>query len=290
MNSLRSLSSRSRTELLRTVRTPALSYKSGDATKDSAVLDPILTQSSEHRNFSTVLARDDNRVDYDEHMHNSVFHSQQIVGPNVSVKGVQLNLAQSVQANKETNTFDKILVLISHGEMRSLQDESLQSSDQCPSLSNKGIGQALDLARHIANYCNKETRLLPQLFMVAPMRGTIESALLAFPNLSPGSIHSIPWHCSSQFMGLSGDGDSTELTSQFPDIHFDLGTGLNTDSNTDGPSQFLNWLKKRNERVIVVSNNSYWHRSLIKSVIPQNLNNSFVKEGSITSIGIKFLG
>ena len=118
-------------------------------------------------------------------------------------------------------------------------------------ISKQGIGQALDLARHIANYCNKETRLLPQLFMVAPMRGTIESALLAFPNLSPGSIHSIPWHCSSQFMGLSGDGDSTELTSQFPDIHFDLGTGLNTDSNTDGPSQFLNWLKKRNERVIV---------------------------------------
>lgn len=281
MNSLRVFSTKSRTDLLRTVRARAFSYKS-DATQDSAVLDQTLNVPLDNRNFSTVItSRDDGNLDYD-HMHNFVF--QQIVDTDVSVKGVELNLAQSVKANKDMDTFDKILVLVSHGEMRSLQDAKNKVSENCPSLSNKGIGQALDLSRQTATYCNKETSLIPELFMVAPMKSAIESALLAFPNFSPTSIHSIPWHCNNECMGSFVDEDTVDLTSHFPEIDFDGGT----ESQSDGPSQFLNWLKTRDERVIVVSSNSDWHQSLMKSVIPQHSNDSLVKEGSIKSIGVKF--
>jgi hypothetical protein len=83
--------------------------------------------------------------------------------------------------------------------------------------------------------------------MVAPMKSAIESALLAFPNFSPTSIHSIPWHCNNECMGSFVDEDTVDLTSHFPEIDFDGGT----ESQSDGPSQFLNWLKTRDERVIV---------------------------------------
>lgn len=43
------------------------------------------------------------------------------------------------------------------------------------------------------------------------------------------------------------DEDTVDLTSHFPEIDFDGGT----ESQSDGPSQFLNWLKTRDERVIV---------------------------------------
>ena len=132
MNSLRVFSTKSRTDLLRTVRARAFSYKS-DATQDSAVLDQTLNVPLDNRNFYTVItSRDDGNLDYD-HMHNFVF--QQIVDTDVSVKGVELNLAQSVKANKDMDTFDKILVLVSHGEMRSLQDAKNKVSENCPSLS-----------------------------------------------------------------------------------------------------------------------------------------------------------
>ena len=109
------------------------------------------------------------------------------------------------------------------------------------------------MSRQTAAYCNKETGLIPELFCVAPTMCAVESALLAFPVFAPDSIHSKPWLSKNSFMGPSAvTENSLKLTGSFPGIHFDWeGPLVSGKNNKDTSSLFLDWVKSRDERVIV---------------------------------------
>lgn len=113
----------------------------------------------------------------------------------------------------------------------------------------QGIGHALNVSREIATFCTKDTGLIPQLYVVSPLRCTAESALLAFPHYAPGNIHNKPWICHDKCVDTSFDKNSVhrevqELKDTFPGVDYNLMRETSSDS-------FLSWLKRRNEKVVV---------------------------------------
>ena len=120
------------------------------------------------------------------------------------------------------------------------------------------------MSRQIAAYCNRETGLIPELFCVAPTMWAVEAALLTFPVFAPDSIHSKPWLSKNAFMGSRTLTENTlKLTGRFPGIHFDWKEPMTTGkTNKESSSLFLDWLKSRDERVIV--GESYLHCYTLK--------------------------
>lgn len=93
-----------------------------------------------------------------------------------------------VEAAERRNYFDKILLLIHHGEA------GTDLTEDSP-LTQRGTGQALNLSRRTSLFCNHTTGLQPDLIVVAPMQRAIQTALLALPQYAPHSVRARDWVC-----------------------------------------------------------------------------------------------
>jgi hypothetical protein len=145
-----------------------------------------------------------------------------------------------VLASRAKYSFDKILLLMQHGEDESQicetpsSSSSSSSSMQDPHLTGTGFGQALSLSRRAAAYCNPETGLEPELVVVSPFSRVLQTTMLAFPYSHPGASLSVrnktpPWICHPALVDASGDLSNhpmeiSDLQLTFPGMDYSLYT------------------------------------------------------------------
>jgi hypothetical protein len=134
----------------------------------------------------------------------------------------------------------------------------------------------LDVSRRTAIFFNKETGLQPDLVVVSPLRRAIQSAIISFPTYTPHlSLSNTPWICHPLCMEQANGNksefvsSSEELNRTFPGVDYTLFDEM-VDGNVDElngrekvplfeskvdlmrrTNEFLAWIKKREERVIV---------------------------------------
>jgi broad specificity phosphatase PhoE len=197
---------------------------------------------------------------------------------------------------------DKVVICIRHGESehnvferdlilqgKNLEDEMLHNEDypRDPILTKRGFGQALNIARKVADCCNRDTKLMPELVVVSPLKRATITALLSFPQNSPLSVRNTKWICHPALMEMGkarNPADKVspmeELSSMFPGIDYSL---LREQQDADEKNysmqinnaralseaeskldllaradSFLDWIRNREERVIVVASHSAW--------------------------------
>lgn len=166
-----------------------------------------------------------------------------------------------VQASERRHLYDKILMLVSHGE-----DESQISGleEVTDSLTGRGVGQALNLSRRTATFCTRESGLLPNLFLVGASRKVLQTTFLGFPYDTPHhSIQETPWICHScasscEFPETIQYASVSELEREFTGIDFSLcvdkpidAGDLSNELLLQQATDFLEWLEDRDERVVV---------------------------------------
>lgn len=119
----------------------------------------------------------------------------------------------------------------------------------------KGFGQALSISGETARYCSSKT-LKPELFIVAPQRCAIESALIAFPTFGPESIHGQQWISDTRCTdAITTESDIKRMKGTFPSISFDQTRKDNSD--------FLQYIASREEKIIVISSTPTWIESFL---------------------------
>lgn len=107
----------------------------------------------------------------------------------------------------------------------------------------------MNVSREVSIFCNRNTGLVPQLYVVSPLRCTTESALLAFPQYAPGNVHNMSWICHDKCIDANFHLNSTDQVVKEYEFAF---PGVNYDLMKEGSSEsFLSWLKQREEKVIV---------------------------------------
>jgi hypothetical protein len=179
---------------------------------------------------------------------------------------------QLKEAAKAYDKFDKFVILVAHGETASTnENESSLSSPNDISLSGKGFGQALSVSGETARYCSSKS-LTPQLFIVAPQRCAIESALIAFPTFGPESIYGQRWvsdtRCTDAFATNS---DTQRLQEAFPSISFEHASSDKND--------FIHYITSLEEKIIVISSTPSWIQSFLSEFnhSKRDLNSSQVR-------------
>ena len=139
----------------------------------------------------------------------------------------------------------------------------------------QGFGQALNNARTIADCCNHDTMLIPELVVVSPLKRATMAALLSLPRHSPLSVRNTKWICHPGLIEKSSSNNPADQVSPvqdlslcFPGIDYSLLLGYEaqkagkineTDMSEEESKRdllaradnFLTWLQKRDERVIV---------------------------------------
>lgn len=243
-----------------------------------------------------------------------------------SAKAVEMDLMNAAAAARDTELYDKILILIRPGESAySLFEKEWAESGNDPDgallsekyprdglMTGKGCGQVLDLARRTAIFCNDETGLVPELFVVSPLKRAVQSALLSFPSFAPGSVRDTPWICHGDLMeraGFKADfvSPADELEEFFPGIdysHYRKTMNPAVVNSLEGrniveskkellerTNDFLGWIKARDERVIVVASHSTWFQSFCGFTLkyePEGNGATMFEEGEMRSLGIKF--
>lgn len=244
----------------------------------------------------------------------------------ISARAVEMNLVDAAAAASDNESYDKILVLIRPGESTysvfeqrwsesgNKLDEAV-NSDEYPRdglMTGKGCGQVLDLARQTANFCNDDTGLIPELFVVSPLRRAVQSALLSFPSFAPESVRSVPWICHGGLMeraGLKADFVSAadELEKFFPGIDYShyretidpaVVNSMEVRNAVESKKEllqrtndFLEWIMGRDERVIVVASHSTWFQSFCGFTLnyePSGNGAKMFKEGEMRSVAIRF--
>ncbi|KAL3773490.1 hypothetical protein ACHAWO_012751 [Cyclotella atomus] len=220
-------------------------------------------QHFESQDFSSLaLRRDDGDYYFEEHTDaiisalNSYKGKQSEVvvkshvEPRVTAMARKMDLVEAAQAAKDYESYDKILILMRHGEAKhnefqreyvqrqgkyvtdsSTVEESNMDEDHPvdPMLTGKGCGQMLALSRRTATFFNSETGLKPDLFVVSPLRRAIQSAIIAFPTHTPfTSLYNIPWVCNPYLMEKA-NGNKSEFVSSpevleeiFPGVDFNM--------------------------------------------------------------------
>eukprot|EP00565_Helicotheca_tamesis_P009097 CAMPEP_0185728708 /NCGR_PEP_ID=MMETSP1171-20130828/4066_1 /TAXON_ID=374046 /ORGANISM="Helicotheca tamensis, Strain CCMP826" /LENGTH=300 /DNA_ID=CAMNT_0028397445 /DNA_START=323 /DNA_END=1225 /DNA_ORIENTATION=+ len=288
-------------------------------------------RSSETKGFSTAVHSDDTYASPQDIEHLGAlfdaFERQQFNQGQNNAVATEMNLVEAASAAKDVESFDKVLILMRPGEGQHSvfeekwanagndPEEATLSQDypRDPLLSSKGVGQVLNISRASAEYCNEETGLVPELYVTSPLRRAIQSALLAFPTEAPGSVHNVPWICHGGCMeranGNLADLVSTtdELEHFFPGLDYSL-YNQTVDSNManrlSGESlleskmdllqrtdDFLEWIKRREERVIVVSSHLSWLQSFLGFTLqhePEYQTTDAFKRGEMKAVGIKF--
>jgi broad specificity phosphatase PhoE len=282
------------------------------------------------------LARDSGDYYFEEHSKAllsafNVYHDMHEAEARVTATACDMNLIEAALAARDVESYDKILILMRHGEAKhnvferdfaqkygSTFEHANQHEDYPvdPMLTGKGCGQMLNVSKRTATFFNKETGLQPDLFVVSPLRRAIQSALIAFPTDAPSiSLRSAPWICHPACMEQANGNKSEfvsspdELEQIFPGIDYGLfskslvaGDICNSkekiplfESKIDlinRTDAFLEWLRGREERVVVVSSHATWIQSLLAFSLQYDKSNSnsleMFKKGEMRSIGIKF--
>eukprot|EP00577_Skeletonema_sp_RCC1716_P032211 CAMPEP_0113414636 /NCGR_PEP_ID=MMETSP0013_2-20120614/24128_1 /TAXON_ID=2843 ORGANISM="Skeletonema costatum, Strain 1716" /NCGR_SAMPLE_ID=MMETSP0013_2 /ASSEMBLY_ACC=CAM_ASM_000158 /LENGTH=344 /DNA_ID=CAMNT_0000301517 /DNA_START=48 /DNA_END=1082 /DNA_ORIENTATION=- /assembly_acc=CAM_ASM_000158 len=248
----------------------------------------------------------------------------------VTATARDMNLIEAALAVQD-ESYDKILILMRHGEAkhnlfeRQYAQKHGSSFEQAnedenypvdPMLTGKGCGTMLNVSNRTATFFNKETGLLPDLFVVSPLRRAIQSALISFPHDAPlTSLSGTPWVCHPACMEQA-NGNKSEFVSSpelleetFPGINYELFNqslmrGDVYNSNEKVPlfeskidlmnrtDAFLEWIKERDERVVVVSSHATWLQSLCAFSLQyedsDSKNLEMFKKGEMRSVGIKF--
>lgn len=249
----------------------------------------------------------------------------------VTATARDMDLIEAALAVRDVESYDKILILMRHGEAKhnaferdyaqkhgssfeDANDDENYPAD--PMLTGKGCGTMLKVSNRTATFFNKETGLLPDLFVVSPLRRAIQSALISFPHDSPlTSLASTPWICHPACMEQANGNKSEfvsspeELNQTFPGVDFDLfnqslmrGDVYNSEKKVplfeskidlmNRTDAFLEWLKERDERVVVVSSHATWLQSLCSFSLQyedsDSKNLEMFKKGEMRSVGIKF--
>jgi hypothetical protein len=214
-----------------------------------------------------------------------------------------------VQARNSRHQFDKIVLLIHHGEEEPVQAESSCESKsarqsiipQDSKLSDRGVGQALSLARRISAFCNSETGFLPELFVLAPLRQVMQTTMLALPHYSPFySYQMIPWLCHTAAattttlpttvtsrrvtQGASGD-FASNMPHQLP-VH--ASSPPNKEEWIQRTDAILDMLRDRDEQVVVVCTESNWLQTFGCTTQYQRSQQLF-RHGELRAIGINFI-
>lgn len=123
------------------------------------------------------------------------------------------------------------LLLIRHGEaghnlFLTKNPDKDEFHPECPSdpqLTNTGVGQAMDSCPRTCN----PGFLPPTMALVSPLQRAIQTALLAFPHLAPGSNNAIPFvandllseECNGSFCDLLSP--AADLRTVFFGVNFD---------------------------------------------------------------------
>lgn len=207
---------------------------------------------------------------------------------NVKSSGVEVHPTEAAILAKTDNYFDKVVIFISHGETAVAEEGEMNIN---PSLTGKGMGHAMNISRETAIFCSKSTGLVPELYVVSPLRCTTESALLAFPYDAPGNIHNLPWICHSGCVDAELDGNNVEnindLESAFPGIDFEI---LKKGKEQSETHDFLSWLSEREEKVVVVSSTESWVNEFINTHAPVKTcgDDQLDSKRLLRTIGIKF--
>lgn len=210
---------------------------------------------------------------------------------NTTVSSEPLDL---VQASARRALYDKIIFLVQHGEENDTESE-LDVAD----LSGKGVGQALNLSRRMAAFCNSDTNLVPDLVLLAPRRSILTTTFLAFPYDTPQhSIRQVAWVCHplamdwADFSKASMPEKWTDLQQRFPGVDFSLLTeGPSTDSAfssreetlLDQANSLLVWLRGRREQVVVGTFVAYLQCWVVSQAFDLTFVLSFAKNVKIKS-------
>lgn len=213
--------------------------------------DVVLRPSSDLRVLHTPGEQDQMEVALREH-------------PNSFIAAEELDL---VQAAERRQLFDKVLLLVKHGEEVAQVTDGVEVEEDPEALSGRGIGQALSLSRRMAAFCNEDTHLTPELVLVAPLKKVLQTTFLAFPYETPyHSIRNIPWICHPQTLAQHTDlitpEEARELQIKYSGVDYTLmaqdqsspASGLSREAQLlQQADSLLDWMKTRDERVIVVS-------------------------------------
>ncbi|GAX21503.1 hypothetical protein FisN_4Hh566 [Fistulifera solaris] len=211
-----------------------------------------------------------------------------------------------VQAAERREQYDKIILLLHHGENlgqvlagpeQNQMNYNLWCEEDPESLTGKGIGQALTLSRRMAAFCNEDTRLLPELIVVAPLRKVLQTTFMAFPYDTPAhTIRNVKWVCHPDIIEKSSV-SLRDIKSAFGDIDCSLFSDDRSEdvcanreeSLLQRADSFLNWLNSREERVVVVSGDTASINTLscrlqsIQGTIPRAFHN-----GELRTYGVHF--
>lgn len=158
--------------------------------------------------------------------------------------------------------FDKIILLLEHGEVDYARSRNGAIIDEDLSLTSKGYGKALSVSGETAVYCyeGENSALCPELFVVPPVKCAAESLLVAFPYYSPDSIHAMKWICHGSCM--EDDTNDGTVVARTPVEKLErMFPGIDYSAANEDKSDFLAWLSKRDERIIAVASTPSWVRS-----------------------------
>lgn len=169
-----------------------------------------------------------------------------------------MDLVDASHAARDHESYDKILILLRHGEAqhnvfeREYAQKNGTSMEEAnadgdyptdPMLTGRGCGQMLEVSRRTATFFNKDTGLHPDLFVVSPLRRAIQSALISFPtHTSQTSLSNTPWIVHPMVMEQANGNKSEfvssphELKQIFPGVDF----SVFEQSLTDGGVEELN--------------------------------------------------
>jgi len=162
----------------------------------------------------------------------------------ISATARDMDLVEASHAARDYESYDKILILMRHGEAkhnvfeRDYVEKTGTSNEEAnsdqdypvdPMLTGRGCGQMLDVSRRTATFFNKETGLQPDLVVVSPLRRAIQSALISFPtHAALTSLSNTPWICHPGCMEQANGNksefvsSSEDLEQMFPGVDFSL--------------------------------------------------------------------
>jgi broad specificity phosphatase PhoE len=159
-----------------------------------------------------------------------------------------------VEAASKRNLYDKILLLVKHGEDESQLGSKTAGTNSDPGLTGRGVGQTLNVSRRVATFCNDETGLLPELVVAAPLRRAVDTAMLVFPNYTPESVRSIPWLCHPGLTDVDEHDDMEKqhgVPASTGDTNMDASLVQSKQELLRRSDDFVEWLRNRDEQVVV---------------------------------------
>jgi hypothetical protein len=214
------------------------------------------------RDYSGMIQR--NIRDEDERQWNALLGAVSESFQNNDIRVPYITRAEEldlVQAAERRQFFDKVFLLLNHGEHAMQDDMSnyVEESTMVDVLSGKGVGQALSLARRTAAFCNKETGLIPNLFVVEPSVAATQTTFLSFPYETPFcSLSQSRWVCHPALVGMRSK-QHPMIRHKMESIGIDSSLIDNDNSQTPtapcdllrNANKLINWLHSVDEKVVV---------------------------------------